>query len=282
MFHWGCASLDRKCSIFIICFILTIIDNKRIQITNYNITSNKVKNEIKIAQISDLHNTSFGKNNKTLISTIKDVNPDIITITGDLIDSSKTNITVAMNFINQAVKIAPIYYVPGNYEAWNLSAYSKLKDKLKKAGVVLLEGDAKEITVKDNKISILGITDPDSVGEAGISELDVVNTDLDALSYDSDNLVILLSHRPELFIAYKHRDIDLVLTGHAHGGQFRTSLSGGFIAPDQGLFPKYTSGIYKDKEDKTQMIVSRGLGNSVIPIRINNNPEVVVVNIRHK
>lgn len=269
-------------SIFAIWLILTIIDNKRIQITNYDITSKKVKNEIIIAQISDLHNTSFGKHNKTLVNKIKDIKPDIIAITGDLIDSSKTNITVAMNFINQAVKIAPIYYVPGNHEAWNQSDYSTLKDKLKKAGVVVLEGEDKEITVKDNKISLLGITDPDYIGEAGISELDVVSTDLDTLSYDSDNLVILLSHRPELFSAYKHRDIDLVLTGHAHGGQFRTSLSGGLLAPDQGLFPKYTSGIYKDKEDKTQMIVSRGLGNSVIPIRINNNPEVVVVNVRRK
>lgn len=269
-------------SILMIWLILTIIDNKRIQITNYDITSKKVKNEIIIAQISDLHNTSFGKHNKTLVNKIKDIKPDIIAITGDLIDSSKTNITVAMNFINQAVKIAPIYYVPGNHEAWNLSDYSTLKDKLKKAGVVVLEGEDKEIKVKDNKISLLGITDPDYIGEAGISELDVVSTDLDTLSYDSDNLVILLSHRPELFSAYKHRDIDLVLTGHAHGGQFRTSLSGGLLAPDQGLFPKYTSGIYKDKEDKTQMIVSRGLGNSVIPIRINNNPEVVVVNVRRK
>ena len=269
-------------SIFAIWLILTIIDNKRIQITNYDITSKKVKNELIIAQISDLHNTSFGKHNKTLVNKIKDIKPDIIAITGDLIDSSKTNITVAMNFINQAVKIAPIYYVPGNHEAWNQSDYSTLKDNLKKAGVVVLEGEDKEITVKDNKISLLGITDPDYIGEAGISELDVVSTDLDTLSYDSDNLVILLSHRPELFSAYKHRDIDLVLTGHAHGGQFRTSLSGGLLAPDQGLFPKYTSGIYKDKEDKTQMIVSRGLGNSVIPIRINNNPEVVVVNVRRK
>lgn len=269
-------------SIFAIWLILTIIDNKRIQITNYDITSKKVKNEIIIAQISDLHNTSFGKHNKTLVNKIKDIKPDIIAITGDLIDSSKTNITVAMNFINQAVKIAPIYYVPGNHEAWNLSDYSTLKDKLKKAGVVVLEGEDKEIKVKDNKISLLGITDPDYIGEAGISELDVVSTDLDTLSYDSDNLVILLSHRPELFSAYKHRDIDLVLTGHAHGGQFRTSLPGGLLAPDQGLFPKYTSGIYKDKDDKTQMIVSRGLGNSVIPIRINNNPEVVVVNVRRK
>ena len=269
-------------SIFAIWLISTIIDNKRIQITNYDITSKKVKNELIIAQISDLHNTSFGKHNKTLVNKIKDIKLDIIAITGDLIDSSKTNITVAMNFINQAVKIAPIYYVPGNHEAWNQSDYSTLKDKLKKAGVVVLEGEDKEIKVKDNKISLLGITDPDYIGEAGISELDVVSTDLDTLSYDSDNLVILLSHRPELFSAYKHRDIDLVLTGHAHGGQFRTSLSGGLLAPDQGLFPKYTSGIYKDKEDKTQMIVSRGLGNSVIPIRINNNPEVVVVNVRRK
>lgn len=97
--------------------------------------------------------------------------------------------------------------------------------------------------------------------------------------YDTDNFTILLSHRPELFEAYKNRDIDLVLAGHAHGGQFRTAIGGGLIAPNQGLFPKYISGLHASKKDEMQMIISRGLGNSVIPLRINNRPELVVIRI---
>ena len=111
-------------SIFFIWLILTLIDNTRIQVTNYNITSKKLDDHIVIAQVSDLHNTTFGKNNHRLIKAIKKSKPDIITITGDLIDSSKPNINIAINFIKQAVKIAPTYYVPGNHEAWNLANYS--------------------------------------------------------------------------------------------------------------------------------------------------------------
>lgn len=269
-------------SIFIIWLVLTLIDNTRIQVTNYNITSKKLDDDIVIAQVSDLHNTSFGKNNHRLIKQIKKYKPDIITITGDLIDSSKTNINIAMNFIKQVVKIAPTYYVPGNHEAWNLSAYSQLKNKLKKAGVVVLEGDVKQLIVDHNKINILGILDPDFIGEAGIDELDVANTDLDTLNYESDNYTILLAHRPELVRAYNERNIDLVLTGHAHGGQFRIEGLGGLIAPNQGIMPKYTEGMHRSKDKNTTMIISRGLGNSVIPLRINNNPELVIVNINNE
>ena len=269
-------------SIFFIWLILTLIDNTRIQVTNYNITSKKLDDHIVIAQVSDLHNTTFGKNNHRLIKAIKKSKPDIITITGDLIDSSKPYINIAINFIKQAVKIAPTYYVPGNHEAWNLANYSKLKNKLKKAGVVVLEGDVKQIIVDHNKINILGILDPDFIGEAGIDELDVANTDLDTLNYETDNYTILLSHRPELLSAYFDRNIDLVLTGHAHGGQFRIEGLGGLIAPNQGILPKYTECIHTSKDKNTTMIISRGLGNSVIPLRINNNPELVIVNINNK
>lgn len=266
-------------TVFTIWLILTLIDNKRIEITHYDINSNKIKNECTIVQISDLHNTSYGKNNKILFDKIKEAKPDIITITGDLIDSSKTNINIAMNFVNQVVEIAPTYYVPGNHEAWAMSKYTTLKTKLNKAGVIVLETASKEITINYNKINILGITDPDFTGEFGISDVDIVSTDLDTLNYYTDNFTILLSHRPELFEAYKNRDIDLVLAGHAHGGQFRTAIGGGLVAPNQGLFPKYISGLHASKKDEMQMIISRGLGNSVIPLRINNRPELVVIRI---
>src|SRR5699024_4548454 len=108
-------------------------------------------------------------------------------------------------------------------------------------------------------------------------EEEAVAHDIKNLSYDNDTYSILLSHRPELFATYVSAKVDLVFTGHAHGGQFRIPFIGGLVAPHQGLFPQYTFGIYEEKA--TKMIVSRGLGNSIIPLRINNHPELVVVKL---
>ena len=268
-------------SILLIIIILLVINNKLIGITNYNIKSKKIKKDIVIVQISDLHNTEFGSNQKKLIAKTKKIKPDIITITGDLIDSSKTNINIAMKYVKQAVKIAPTIYVSGNHEAWNASAYYDLKDKLKEAGVIILEDKVKELKIKSSKISVIGLSDPDFMSDLGVSNLDSLSTTLDSINYNTDNFVLLLSHRPEAYKSYENRDIDLVLTGHAHGGQFRIPFVGGVIAPGQGFFPEYDAGLYKSKKDNMKMIVSRGLGNSIIPLRINNNPEIVVVTIKH-
>ena len=94
---------------------------------------------------------------------------------------------------------------------------------------------------------------------------------------EEDGYTILLSHRPELFEVYAENNIDLIFSGHAHGGQFRIPFVGGLIAPNQGLFPKYDAGIYE--EGNTTMVVSRGIGNSIVPFRINNRPEIVLVEL---
>ena len=106
----------------------------------------------------------------------------------------------------------------------------------------------------------------------------MVSTKLNTLMEQETAYAILLSHRPELFETYAACGVDLVLSGHAHGGQFRLPFIGGLIAPNQGLFPKYDAGLFTD--GNTNMIVSRGIGNSIIPIRFNNRPEIVLLELR--
>ena len=116
------------------------------------------------------------------------------------------------------------------------------------------------------------------IHESFVSDSEIIKTELSNLKYDKNQFSILLSHRPEVFNVYVDNKIDLVLTGHAHGGQIRIPFIGGLIAPNQGIFPKYTSGVFE--EDATTMIVSRGIGNSILPYRINNRPELVIVTLK--
>jgi len=232
----------------------------------------------KIAQISDLHNAEFGKSNSKIISILKSEKPDIISITGDLVDSNRTDIDVAVNFAEEAIKIAPCYYVTGNHEAWLGATYAELENRLVKSGVAVLH-DKMILLEKDNEsIQLIGLDDPDFTYKGAYEQDSILGIKL----YDMNlpqGFKLLLSHRPETFDVYVANDIDLVLSGHAHGGQFRLPFLGGIVAPNQGLLPKYDAGIFT--ESNTTMIVSRGIGNSIVPIRINNRPEVVIVRL-HK
>ncbi|MGL5327946.1 MAG: metallophosphoesterase, partial [Peptostreptococcaceae bacterium] len=183
----------------------------------------------KILQISDLHNKKFGNKQNKILSKIENINPDIIVITGDLIDSKNTNIDIAMDLIEGAINIAPIYYVSGNHEVWS-GLYDDLKSKLENSGVVVLDNQKTEIFNDSNSIDIIGLSD------TSFMESDC----LDTLTKDNDNFKILLSHRPELFDIYSSSNVNLVFSGHAHGGQFRLPFIGGLVAPDQGFFPKLT------------------------------------------
>ena len=185
---------------------------------------------------------------------------------------------VALDFAKEAVKIAPVYYVTGNHEA-SLSQYDELKIELKTIGVIVLEDEAVQLKHDTEEITLIGLSDPDFTIKGDIfGEVPaMVSTKLNNLADDENSYTILLSHRPELFESYVHCNIDLVLSGHAHGGQFRLPFIGGLIAPNQGLFPQYDAGLYTS--GSTNMIVSRGLGNSIIPIRFNNRPEVVVIEL---
>lgn len=233
-------------------------------------------NGYKILQISDLHNKEFGSKQNKILSKIEKINPDIIVITGDLIDSNNTNIDVAMDLINGAINIAPIYYVSGNHEAWS-GSYNDLKSKLENSGVVVLDNRKIQVFNDNDSIDIIGLSDTAFIESDWLEYGGNTKTKnlLTTLAEDSTNFKILLSHRPELFDIYSNSNVNLIFSGHAHGGQIRLPFIGGLIAPDQGFFPKLTEGIHTS--NNTSMVISRGLGNSIIPVRVFNRPELIVV-----
>ena len=266
--------------ILLILIVWTAWGNAALELNTYTISSRGLPDAFdgyRIAQVSDLHNAEFGGGNQRLLDMLREAEPDMIAITGDLIDSRKTNIAVALAFAEEAVRIAPCYYVSGNHEA-RVPEYRELKAGLEAAGVTVLDDARVEIEISGKSITIIGVNDPSFLADYLTSDAAVMDRKLSELPSEDASFTILLSHRPELFDTYVAHNMDLVLTGHAHGGQFRLPLIGGLIAPNQGLFPKYDDGLYS--EGNTNMIVSRGLGNSIIPFRFNNRPEVVLIELK--
>lgn len=266
--------------------VLWIIwDNERIVVSFYEVKSVRLPEEFKgyrIVQISDLHNDELGKENEKLLTLIKDAKPDIIAITGDLLDSRRTNVEKASDFIENAMKIAPCYYVTGNHESRINKEYKKLEEEMREAGVGILRNDRVVLKKNGAQIVIAGIDDPrfvtdtDCVPKMSTVIGEILSGVLEGVPKDA--FTILLSHRPELFKLYCEQEIDLVLAGHVHGGQVRIPYVGGIIGPGQGLLPDYDAGVYE--ADATSMVLSRGLGQSIIPFRVNNPPELVVVELK--
>ncbi|QRN86810.1 metallophosphoesterase [Clostridia bacterium] len=234
----------------------------------------------KIVHISDLHNTLFGEEQRNLLGKVEALNPDIIVITGDLIDRRRFDLDVAMYFIDGAMKIAPVYYVAGNHEAWS-GRWTEIAEHLTDAGVIIMNDLAGQISRGNSAIGIFGLSDSAffTAEFEGRIKTWKIKECLNEWK-DTEQFSILLSHRPELFDLYVEGNMDLIFAGHAHGGQFRIPFVGGLYAPNQGFFPKYTSGRYLNKD--STMFVSRGLGNSLMPIRLNNRPEIVEVTLTNK
>ena len=270
-------------AVLVVLVIWIAWGNTALELNTYTVSSAKLPQGFdgyRIAHVSDLHNAEMGKDNEKLLTILRDADPDMIAITGDLIDSRSTNVEIALNFIREAVKIAPCYYVTGNHEA-RVNEYGELKAGMEAAGVTVLEDAKFEISIDGETIMLIGVNDPSYQTDYlfGDSET-VTNTKLEELHSEKDGYTILLSHRPELFDTYADHGIDLVLSGHAHGGQFRLPFIGGVVAPNQGLFPEYDAGMYT--EGNTNMLVSRGVGNSFLPFRINNRPEVILIELQAK
>ena len=268
-------------AVLLVLIIWTIWGNTALMVSTVTVSSNRIPaafNGFRIAQVSDLHNAVFGENNAELLQILSECKPNIIVVTGDLVDAEHTDIDVALDFAKEAAQIAGTYYVTGNHEG-SLSQYDELKTGLESMGVVALEDASMQLEYNGEKVTLIGLSDPsftlkgNMLGEVPA----MVDTKLRGLIGDKDNYTILLSHRPELFETYVNCGVDLVLSGHAHGGQFRLPFIGGLVAPNQGLFPKYDAGLYTKGD--TNMIVCRGLGNSIIPIRFNNCPEIVLLEL---
>lgn len=232
----------------------------------------------RIVQVSDLHNASFGEDNAQLLEQVEQAQPDCTALTGDLVDSRHTDVDTALSFAREAAKIAPTYFVTGNHEA-RLEDLEQLLTGLEEAGVTVLENESILLEREGQSIVLAGVEDPSFHDDPLLHDTEgVFERNLESLSPEEERYTILLSHRPEFFDLYEKLGFDLVLTGHAHGGQFRLPGIGGLWAPGQGLFPEYDAGLYQ--QGGTAMAVSRGLGNSLFPFRVNNRPEIVAITLQ--
>ncbi len=271
-------------TLFVAFSIVMVWGNITLAIDNFTIETNKLnfENGYKIAHISDCHNTKNYFLTDAVLSSLKAENPDIIVLTGDLVDCRKTDIQKGLDFVSKIIEIAPVYYVTGNHECNisidNQSTFDNIIADLKTMGVEVLREDCSVVTLPNkDKINIFGIDDPYFHCEYSSQVAWATDELCSSLTVDKTEFNILLAHHPEQLDIYSKYNFDLVFSGHAHGGQGR--LFGiGLIAPDQGMFPKYTSGIYTYGE--TTLFVSRGIGNSIAPVRIFNRPHLIYTIIK--
>ena len=223
----------------------------------------------RILQLSDLHNKRFGKNQYYLMKMIQKAQPDCIVITGDLIYKRNPKTDAIEELIQRVVRQAPVYFVSGNHEKES-GKYDQIRSLLKKYGVTILENKTLEIQKNKEKIILCGLADE--------KEVSLCRQTLKNMSKGQQKeFTILLAHRPERIKEYAHAGYDLAFCGHAHGGQVRIPLLGALVAPQQGLFPRYTKGLYRC--GNMGMVVSRGLGRSIIKLRLFNRPELVLVHL---
>lgn len=276
---------------FIIAMVIMIllsaflwIQNNYIKVSQIEYKSERLPkgfNGFKIVHLSDLHNKSFGKNNERLISKIRTAAPDMIVITGDIIDRRRGGDAGAMSLVKGIVKIAPTFYVPGNHEETS-GIYKSLRSQLCNAGVNVITNSFMTIVHSKSTLKLCGVNDPFSFINDEFKE-SVKNRTFEEFLKDlsvscGQDFKVLLSHRPDKLPLYSKCNFDLVFSGHAHGGQIRLPFIGGLFAPDEGVFPKLTNGIHTN--GNTSIVISRGLGNSAFPFRIFNYPEVVVVTLK--
>lgn len=233
-----------------------------------------------MVHLSDLHNKKFGNNQKRLIKRLKEIQPDFIVYTGDLIWRLNPDYEVAELFIKEITKICPVYYVSGNHEWAKKEYYPKVKQILENYQVIELE-DTMVYLDQQKQCGLYGLSDPDKHSKNKKKGYEMQEQALVSLlkQYPS-KCKILLTHRPEQFNVYAKHHIDLVCSGHAHGGQVRLPLTDGLYAPEQGVLPKYTQGPYQ--KQNTTMNVSRGLGKSRGLTRVFNRPEIVVIQLCRK
>ena len=268
--------------LFIAFISLGLYNGLRIQ--EYEVDAENIENHIKIALITDLHSCSYGEDESALIDLLDKESPDLVMLAGDIFDDVISNDNTVF-FLENITKKYPCYYVTGNHEYWSgRSAFEEKMQILKNFGVIRLSAEMEILTINNETINICGVDDPDA---AMIASRD---RNYSTLSFeeqiekvkklsDNANYTILLSYRPEYLDRYVTEGFDLVLSGHAHGGQWRIpGLVNGVYAPNQGWFPKYAGGKYI--VDNTTMIVSRWLAKESTRIpRFYNRPEVVLIDL---
>ena len=266
-----------------------------LEITKYEIENEKIPKEFdnfKIVQISDLHNKSFGKGNKRLLEKIDSQNPDIVVITGDLVEGDNKDFDVALNLIDELLKKYKVYHIMGNHEQKSLikkhkELYKTYFDKLYNKNIVNLDNEKTKVEKDGKYINIYGLIIPleyypyffkNYENKNMKLEQDFINNKLGEINRDEYN--ILLAHTPFFFEDYEKYGVDLVLAGHVHGGIIRLPKVGGLLSPNREFFPKYDFGKYI--KNNTTMLLSKGLGGSKVLIRFACKPEIVSITLKSK
>ena len=266
-------------TITIIIVLALLAFDVRLKIVQYTITSEKIKKPMRIALITDLHSCKYGAGQKTLIDAVDKEKPDMILLGGDIFDDEITDDNTKI-FLSAIAKKYPCYYVTGNHEYWSMRVHEML-DWLRAHGIEDIGGKTIQTNINGNEICLSGLNDLDEARYTG--EGDGMKAELGRAMNERDDtaFTMLLTHRPSFVNLYKDAGFDLVLAGHAHGGQWRIpGLLNGVFAPDEGFFPKYAGGFYHF-DNGGEMIVSRGLARESTRVpRIFNRPELVIVNLK--
>ena len=285
----------RKKTTFIIAILslLTIISvislctsTHALTITTYQLSSN-IPTSLRILQLTDLHNSEFGANNSRLVAAVRAQSPDLILLTGDLLNSDEERTDIATDLIAQLCEIAPVYCSNGNHEIEYQENYGVDVDELyREAGAVVLEKEYQDLTVNNQKIRIGGIYGyclPGKFLETG--EADQEETAFLEDFQNTDLPTILMCHMPVCWMINGSLDewnVDYVFAGHVHGGEVILPFVGGLYGPDLGWFPGRMEGIFTSENEEKTLILSRGLGTSERIPRFNNIPEIMVVDIQGK
>ena len=266
-------------AIISICSYEVYISYNNLTFTNYTINSNKVNDNINVTIISDLHENIFGEDNTDLIKKIEKQSPDIILVAGDMTNEDSTDIKLVINLMKRLSEIAPVFYSLGNTEYDNITNFnSDIIEQLENVNVTVLDKEYEDIKIKNTTIRVGGMYDY-------AFALNGNNTYKFLCDFqDTNNYKIMIAHRPDSFIfgdASEVWDIDLVVSGHTHGGQVRLPFMGGLYVGDQGYFPMYDKGLFD--LNKIKILISSGLGSGKQKIpRFNNVPEVVNLKITNK
>ncbi len=263
--------------------------NKEIVTTEYVFRSEDLPEEFRgyrICNVSDLQSEYFGENQSKLLEAVRRAEPDLIVITGDLVDRNHTNFTAAIKAVSGLLKIAPVCYVNGNHELRLPQAkIQPFYEELRMMGVSVLFDSCKKIESENQFINIMGVSEESVFAAKEIGwELGrhyepgvLLNKLAEICEKKEEGYTVMLVHEPQYLEEYASTGAQLILAGHAHGGQFRLPGGQGILSPGQGLLPKLTSGLHR--QGSSTLCVSRGLGNSIFPLRLNNRPEIVVVKL---
>lgn len=258
--------------------------NFTLEVANWTVSNEEITEDVRMVLLADLHNHEFGEGNEELLSLVRQQNPDIICCVGDLVIEEDENIEVAKELMKGLVDIAPVYFSMGNHEVHHQLKFPvDFQSIFESYGVNVLEYEYEDINVNGQELRIGGIygycipeNDPENM------RYNFKHTDFLKEFMNTEHYTLLLTHLPYTWLeldGLEEWDINLVYTGHAHGGLIRIPKLGGVHAPLQGLFPGKLEGVYESEDGKRAMVLTRGLGTSVFVPRINNVPEVTVIDL---